>query len=54
MGLPQGSWVIALAAAVHAPEGAFAVPAFVDLAPNCARLSSRIGCSGDEARGRPA
>jgi len=42
-----------LASAIHPLEGALAVPAFVDLAANCARLSATSGCPGDEARGSP-
>lgn len=39
-----------LASAIHSSDGA-RVPAFVDLAASCARLSATIGCPGNETRG---
>lgn len=42
-----------LASDLHPPERALAAPALIDLAANCARLSSAIGRHSDEARGSP-
>jgi mannose-1-phosphate guanylyltransferase len=42
-----------LASDIHPPESALAAPTVIDLAANCARLSSTIGRRGDEARGSP-
>lgn len=42
-----------LASDIHPPESAVAAPTVIDLAANCARLSSTSGRRSDEARGSP-